>query len=109
VFLPGRSNPVSFRKEPGALFLLQRVRDEAHRFAISFHRKSRSKSTLRSVLDELPGVGPKRRKSLLKAFGSVQGVARASVEDLSEKAGIPKSLAGKIVKTIRSTAKRKDS
>ena len=108
VFLPGRSNPVSFRKEPGALFLLQRVRDEAHRFAISFHRKSRSKSTLRSTLDELPGIGPKRRKALLKTFGSVRGVARATVEDLTEKAGIPENLAEKIVKKFHLATRKKD-
>ena len=107
LYLAGEQQPVNLSQDSPALHLIQQIRDEAHRFAISFHRKSRSKSTLRSTLDELPGIGPKRRKALLKTFGSARGVARATVEDLSEKAGIPKSLAGKIVKKFRSTARKK--
>jgi len=65
-----------------ALLLIQRIRDEAHRFAITFHRQSRARRDLRSALDDIPGVGPRRRKSLLTAFGSLAGVRRATREDL---------------------------
>jgi excinuclease ABC subunit C len=96
VFVPGRSNPVSFRRERGGFFLLQRVRDEAHRFAISYHRKRRAKRTLRSVLDDIPGVGPARRRALLKHFGSVRAVASASEEDLAAVPGMSRALARRI-------------
>jgi excinuclease ABC subunit C len=69
-------------KESPALLLIQRIRDEAHRFAVTFHRQSRAKRDLRSEIDEIGGVGPRRRKALLTAFGSVAGVRRATREDL---------------------------
>jgi excinuclease ABC subunit C len=74
--------PMALDAAGAALLLLQRIRDEAHRFAITFHRQSRAKRDLRSELDEVPGVGPRRRKSLLTAFGSLAGVRRATREDL---------------------------
>jgi excinuclease ABC subunit C len=86
VFRPGRSNPVVLGRSSSALFLLQQVRDEAHRFAVSFHRKLRDRARLRSELDAIPGVGPTRRKALLARFGSVKRVREASVEELE---GLP--------------------
>lgn len=82
VFLPGQSNPVILRRNSNALFLLQRVRDEAHRFAITHHRKLRSKQTLFSTLDQIPGVGSARKRALLRAFGSVKRIEEATLEDL---------------------------
>lgn len=84
VFVPGRANPVSFQREKGGMFLLQRIRDEAHRFAIDFHRKERSKSTLRSALDDIAGIGETRRKSLLRHFGSAKRVSEATLEELEK-------------------------
>ncbi len=84
VFVPGRANPVPFQRERGGLFLLQRIRDEAHRFAIAFHRQTRGASTLRSALDLVPGIGETRRRALLAAFGSARRVAEATVEELTK-------------------------
>ncbi|HSC43701.1 MAG TPA: excinuclease ABC subunit UvrC [Candidatus Binatia bacterium] len=82
VFLPGQSNPVILRRNSNALFLLQRVRDEAHRFAITHHRKLRSRQTLYSALDRIPGVGGARKRALLRAFGSVKRIEAATLEEL---------------------------
>ena len=82
VFLPGQSNPVILRRNSNALFLLQRVRDEAHRFAITYHRKLRSRQTLYSALDRIPGVGGARKRALLRAFGSVKRIEAATLEEL---------------------------
>jgi excinuclease ABC subunit C len=94
VFLPGKSDPESIPKTSSGLRLLQQVRDEAHRFAITFHRTLRSKRTLRTELDLIDGVGKARAKELLEAFGSVQGVRFATVEQLREIVG--EKTAGKI-------------
>jgi excinuclease ABC subunit C len=75
-------DPIALPTESPALLLIQRIRDEAHRFAITFHRQSRTKRDLRSALDDIGGIGPRRRKALLTAFGSVAGVRRATREDL---------------------------
>ena len=75
-------NPIALAPESPALLLIQRIRDEAHRFAITFHRQSRTKRDFRSALDDIGGIGPRRRKALLTAFGSVAGVRRATREDL---------------------------
>ena len=96
VFLPGRKNPVTFAASSPALHLLQRIRDEAHRFAVAYHRKLRKKSRLRSVLSDIPGVGEKRKKVLLAHFGSLEGVKGASVEELAGVSGIPRSLAKRV-------------
>lgn len=96
VFLPGRKNPVFLRRHSNALFLLQRVRDEAHRFAISYHRKLRRRQQLRSLLDSVPGVGPARRRRLLRHFGSVRAVRAATLEELRQVPGIPPALAEQI-------------
>ncbi|HEY1373563.1 MAG TPA: excinuclease ABC subunit UvrC [Candidatus Binatia bacterium] len=82
VFLPGQSNPVILKRNSNALFLLQRVRDEAHRFAITYHKKVRAKQTLYSALDKIPGIGGARKRALLRAFGSVRRIEEASLEEL---------------------------
>ena len=73
---------IALPKDSPALLLIQRIRDEAHRFAVTFHRQSRTKRDLRSEIDTIPGVGPRRRNALLRAFGSVAGVRRATREEL---------------------------
>ncbi|MPZ76780.1 MAG: excinuclease ABC subunit UvrC [Deltaproteobacteria bacterium] len=82
VFLPGQSNPVILKRNSNALFLLQQVRDEAHRFAITHHKKLRSRQTLYSALDRIPGIGAARKRALLRAFGSMKGVEQASLDEL---------------------------
>jgi excinuclease ABC subunit C len=104
VFLPGRKNPVILKRNSSALFLLQRVRDEAHRFAITYHRQLRSKERLRSVLDNIPGVGSARRKRLLRHFGSVQRIRDADVDALANVPGISVSLAARIKSVLSDTA-----
>lgn len=88
VFLPGRGQPILLKKNSPVLFLLQKIRDEAHRVAISFHRKRRSKQTIRSALDDIPGIGPAKRRSLLKHFGSLNQIQLASPEELGKVRGI---------------------
>ena len=102
VFLPGRKNPVTLRQNSPALLLLARIRDEAHRFAITYHRKLRSDSALVSALDSISGVGPVLRKRLLETFGTVQGIRVASVEELTAVKGITRKLAEKISKELSS-------
>jgi excinuclease ABC subunit C len=84
VYMPGRPEPIQIPRDADALYLLQQVRDEAHRFANTYHQQLRSKSMVDSVLDEIPGVGPKRKKDLLKHFGSLKRLRAASEEDLTE-------------------------
>jgi excinuclease ABC subunit C len=104
VFLPGRKNPVVLKRNSTALFLLQRVRDEAHRFAITYHRQLRGKERLRSAIDSIPGVGHTRRKRLLRHFGSVQRIRDASVEDLVTVPGISAGLAADIKRALSAAA-----
>ncbi len=96
VYLPGRKEPTLFRENSPPRFLLQRVRDEAHRFAVSYHRNLRGKKTLTSPLETIAGVGKKRRLILLKKFGSLENIKRATVEELASVPGIPEPLARKI-------------
>ena len=87
IFTRGRPEPVVLPEHDPALLLIQRIRDEAHRFAITFHRKARSMRDLRSELDEVTGIGPRRRRALLRAFGSLAGVRRATREELESVVG----------------------
>jgi excinuclease ABC subunit C len=87
VFTRDRQEPIAFDRHGGALRLLQRIRDEAHRFAVGFHRRARTMRDLRSELDAVPGIGPRRRKVLLTTFGSVAGVRRATREELTSAVG----------------------
>jgi excinuclease ABC subunit C len=82
IFTREHVDPIALAKDSPALLLIQRIRDEAHRFAVTFHRQSRGRRDLRSALDDIGGVGPRRRKALLTAFGSVAGVRRATREEL---------------------------
>jgi len=100
LFLPGEKDPVILPRDAQSLFLVQRVRDEAHRFAVTFHRQKRGKTSLHSKLDDVPGVGPKKRASLIKQFGSLQGVRAASIDELTSVAGINPALADRIKSTI---------
>ncbi len=96
LFLLGRSTPIILPTDSPALHLIQQIRDEAHRFAITAHRQRRSKQRSRSVLEEIPGIGPKRRQRLLKQFGGLQELARAGVEDLASVTGVSRTLAEQI-------------
>lgn len=96
VYLPGIPDPQMISKVSPVLRLLQRVRDEAHRFAVEYHRKLRQRRAVCSELDEVPGVGEKRRKALLSRFGSLKGVKEATVEDLVQVSGISRGVAEQI-------------
>ena len=88
MFRPGSSTPLKIPKSSPVLQLLQRIRDEAHRFAIGHHRSRRSKTMVESALDDVPGLGEVRRKTLLKHFGSLKKLREASVEELVQVPGI---------------------
>ena len=96
VYLPRRKDAVYLSSRPAALLLLQRVRDEAHRFALRYHHKLKQKNDFSSILDTIPGIGSERRKTLLKHFGSASQIQNASLPDLQKVPGIGKELAGKI-------------
>ena len=92
IFQPGRANPVNWGREGRLLLFLQSIRDEAHRFAITYHRRERSRGALESALDGVPGIGRQRKAMLLKHFGGIQKIRAASLEELA-------SLPGMTVKT----------
>ena len=96
LFVPHTPEPIVLPRKSPALFLVQRARDEAHRFAITFHRERRSKGSVRSAMDAVPGIGPKRRKMLLRRFGSTAGVRDATLEDLAAVPGMTLTLARKV-------------
>jgi excinuclease ABC subunit C len=102
VWLPGRDRAVVFEGRDPALHWLQRARDEAHRFALGYNRLLRRKRTLRSVLREVPGVGPARETELLRRFGSPAGVAQRSVDELAAVPGIGRVTARRILEALRS-------
>ena len=97
IFLPGRKNPVLFPPRSPAFYLLQRLRDEAHRFVNTYHGKLRRKSHLRSSLEDIPGVGPRRAKALLKHFGSLARVKETTLEDLANAPTMNETVAQEIV------------
>lgn len=96
LYCEGEATPLELPRDSAALHLLQRLRDEAHRFAITYHRQRREKGALGSVLDEIPGLGPKRKRALLRHFGSVENIRRASLEELSRVQGMNRAVALKI-------------
>ncbi|HEX6511704.1 MAG TPA: helix-hairpin-helix domain-containing protein, partial [Chloroflexota bacterium] len=93
LFLPGNPEPIVLPATSQGLYLVQRIRDEAHRFAITYHRNVRAKTSISSQLDEIPGIGPRRKKDLLKRFGSVRGIRQASLEDIADTPGFSAKLA----------------
>ncbi len=101
IFLENKPEPIVLPRDSPALHLLQRVRDEAHRFALAYHRTLRGKRTVQSVLDEIPGLGPKRKRLLIQRFGSVKRIQAASVEKLLEIPGLPRPLAEQILEILR--------
>jgi excinuclease ABC subunit C len=96
VYVPDQPEPLVIPRGSEALFVLQHVRDEAHRTAVRFHRESREKRALRSPLDDVPGVGPSRKKALLRRFGSLSKVRAASPEELAATPGIGPELAAAV-------------
>ncbi|WP_025322118.1 excinuclease ABC subunit UvrC [Deferrisoma camini] len=106
IFLPGRANPVPFGRNSSGLFLLQRVRDEAHRFALALHRKRRARASLGSALEAVPGVGPKRRQALLRRFGSLKRLAEAPVDEIAAVPGISEALARRIKEALAGEERR---
>jgi excinuclease ABC subunit C len=93
LFLPGNPDPVILPRKSPALFLVQRIRDEAHRFGVTYHRNLRGKSAIRSSLDDVAGIGPKRRKALLTKFGSLEAIRAATVEELAAVEGMTRRAA----------------
>jgi len=105
VYLPHTSEPIIFPRHSEALYLFQRIRDEAHRFAITFHRSKRSKMMLESLLDEIPGLGEVRRKALLEVFGSVTALKKAELGQLAAVPGIGEKMAEIIFSTLSNAEK----
>jgi len=97
VFRPGRSSPLRLARRDRSLQLLQRVRDESHRFAVSYNRKLRRKRTLRSELGDIPGIGPRRQQALLSRFGSVRGIREVSADEIARVPGFSEVLAARVL------------
>ena len=100
VYLPGLPEPIRIPRDAEALYLLQQVRDEAHRFAITYHRQLRSKSMVDSVLDEVPGIGPKRKRELIRRFGSLKKIREVGADDLAEV--VPRNVADSLYAALHS-------
>ena len=100
VYVPGRAEPIRLPRDSPALKLLQRIRDEAHRFAIEYHRRLRGRRALASLLDSVEGIGPKRRDLLLRRFGSLEGLRQASLEELLSVPGLPRAVAERLYKAL---------
>lgn len=98
VYLPGQAEPLRLPRDAEALYLLQQVRDEAHRFAITYHRNLRSKRMVDSVLDEVEGIGPTRKKALLRRFGSLKRIREATEAELAET--VPEAVAADLYSAI---------
>ena len=96
LFIPDEDDPIALPRGSEALFLVQRIRDEAHRFAITYHRQLRGKTAIKSALDTIPGIGPKRKKALLRKFGSVKGIREADVEEIAATVGFTRALAERV-------------
>jgi excinuclease ABC subunit C len=100
LFIPGRAKPIVLPPSSPGLQLLQRLRDEAHRFALGYHHRIRKRETFASALDSVPGIGAKRKKALLRQFGSLKGIREAGVEELANVSGITRGLAQKIKEAL---------
>jgi excinuclease ABC subunit C len=109
VYFPDRPDPLMIARGSEALFVLQHIRDEAHRTAVAYHRSLREKRALRSPLDDIPGVGPTRKRALLRAFGSLTRLRDAAVEEIAATRGIGESLAAEIHDRLHRPATRDDA
>jgi excinuclease ABC subunit C len=109
VYVPGRSDPIRLPRAAAALRLLQRIRNEAHRFAITYNRKLRTKRTLTSELSEIPGIGPARQRALLARFGSVRALREASADDIATVAGFSRKLAERVLAALGQAPSREQT
>jgi excinuclease ABC subunit C len=100
IFIQGSPDPVILPRSSQGLYMVQRIRDEAHRFGITYHRKLRSERTFKSVLDEIPGIGPKRKQALMKHYGSVRAISAASIDELAALNGMNRDAAEKVKEYI---------
>ncbi len=100
IFISGIEEPIVLPRDSEALHLVQRIRDEAHRFALGYHRKVRSRESIRSALDDVTGIGPKRKKALLRKFGSVKAIHEASIDDIAAVTGMTRALAQKLKENL---------
>ena len=100
IFIQSQPSPILLNRNSAPLFLIQRLRDEAHRFAITHHRKRRNKIGIMSALNRIPGIGSKKRNLILNHFGSVQKIREASAEEITNVRGVSKDLAKKIMELI---------
>jgi excinuclease ABC subunit C len=100
IFIPGSPDPIILPRSSQGLYMVQRIRDEAHRFGITYHRKLRSDRTFKSVLDEIPGIGPKRKQALMKHYGSIRAISAASIDDLAALNGMTRDAAEKVKEYI---------
>jgi len=100
IFIPGSPDPILLPRSSQGLYMVQRIRDEAHRFGITYHRKLRSDRTFKSVLDEIPGIGSKRKQALMKHYGSVRAISAASIDDLAALNGMTRDAAEKVKEYI---------
>jgi excinuclease ABC subunit C len=96
LFVQDLAEPIVLPRTSQALYLVQRIRDEAHRFAITYHRKVRAKTGMESALDSVPGIGPKRKRALLRKFGSLKAIREAPVEEIAATVGFTSLLAAKV-------------
>jgi len=102
IFHPGHAAPTVLQQDSPENYLIVRIRDEAHRFAVTYHRSRRNSSSLRSSLDQIPGIGPKRKKALIDHFGSPRAVSAASIEELRSVAGLGEAAARAVFEHFRS-------
>ena len=100
IFVADVAEPIMLPRDSEALYLVQRIRDEAHRFAITYHRKLRGKQATRSILDAIAGIGPKRKRALLRKFGSVRGIREASLDDVAATVGFTRKLAETVKRSL---------
>ena len=108
LYLPGRKNPLRLNGDHPVLLLLMGIRDEVHRRAVTYHRKLRKKETIKSALDLVPGVGPSKRALLLKEFGSIEAISKATEDEIVRIKGVTKSMAGEIKKILNSSGQDSD-
>ena len=100
LYVPHSPEPIILPRDSQALYLVQRIRDEAHRFAITYHRNLRSKGSLSSPMELVTGIGPKRKKMLMRRFGSLKGIKEAAVEEIAAVPGMTRSLALRLKQTL---------